>query len=799
MLHARVTQVKQFSPRRRRPRHAGRTSRGPLLAVFGVFGMILLAQFAFKRDSPAIRSDQTLLTSRKTDGAAILRQLADRYAELSHYEDRTRMRIRHPAGNQWLEEGADLHVRFSRPNQLRLEVQLRDGELLMASNGSFFTTRIIDPATGDFDNQFLRRAAPDELSVAAIYAAAEYADPSHPGELFSALMSLPAPLPISQLAPLLDQQSIDTLIASAQSVERLESQAIAGNRCACVRVAIESGDFVFWIDEKSGLVRRLEFPTPTPGDKDDNAILVSDYTDIHVQKRFTNESFEIPTPADAKVVRNFVLPPSEFVAPVLGETVDRFAFTEVTSNSVRAWEPDGRLTVLVWFNHHPASRAVVEQIDQAYRNHAGTDVRFLAVCTEPSTSMSHAEVRGLVRNWNLQLPVARDLAAVGRDVFGVQQAPTLVIIDPREVVQLYEVGGSPDLNKKLGVVIERLEKGEDLAAEYIQHVQRRQQDYSAALVAAGSEVPADRFSLPRSTTTPQPRPPHWIQLEEAWRIPVRSGGGITLVREGILHTLLVQSDTDQVLELDSGGRTRRQHRLAVDTPAYHTIRNAMGRYGERMFIGLSAGDPRITLFDQNFDRRFDYPPIAESPVEDAQLADLEEDGELELYIAIGGPNSIVDRVNLDGRPQWTRDDVGDVLSFAISNDSSGRQYLLATTREGMIIPIAADGSLHEPLQVPARTIHHLFAIDDPNGTFCAWPTQWMARHWCWGWTKRCKRPGIFRLATGPALSIPWSRALHGITAALFTGCWPNRMEPSTSFRKTGIIATWSRPDCPWPV
>ena len=51
-----------------------------------------------------------------------------------------------------------------------------------------------------------------------------------------------------------------------------------------------------------------------------------------------------------------------------------------------------------------------------------------AICTEPTTSMSHDQVDRLMRNWSVQMPVARDLDAHGRDVFKIDKAPTLVIV-----------------------------------------------------------------------------------------------------------------------------------------------------------------------------------------------------------------------------------------------------------------------------------------------------------------------------------------------------------------------------------
>ena len=63
-------------------------------------------------------------------------------------------------------------------------------------------------------------------------------------------------------------------------------------------------------------------------------------------------------------------------------------------------------------------------------------VAIQAVCAEAS-SFTDEQIAALTQAWHVDLPIVRDLQALGRDLFQVPWAPTLVVLDGKNVVQIY--------------------------------------------------------------------------------------------------------------------------------------------------------------------------------------------------------------------------------------------------------------------------------------------------------------------------------------------------------------------------
>ena len=106
----------------------------------------------------------------------------------------------------------------------------------------------------------------------------------------------------------------------------------------------------------------------------------------------------------------------------------------------------------MWFNNTAPSYAAIQKLNarctKTLATRGSTDVQFLGICTEPSTVMSHAQVERLAEQWGIPFSVVRDIEAHGRDIFGISQAPTMVLIDDDDIVQLVEVGGNSELDQQ---------------------------------------------------------------------------------------------------------------------------------------------------------------------------------------------------------------------------------------------------------------------------------------------------------------------------------------------------------------
>ena len=140
--------------------------------------------------------------------------------------------------------------------------------------------------------------------------------------------------------------------------------------------------------------------------------------------------------------------------------------------------------MLVWFNNHPASQNSLEQLAQVQTDLTKEpSVTFHAICTEPQT-LRPADVQDLTRRWNVSLPVVRDLQAFGRDAFRVPWAPTLVVLDPQGVVQLFEVGANSTQRQTLPTVLQQLLRGENVAAKFLDQAAQERLAYQRSLAEA---------------------------------------------------------------------------------------------------------------------------------------------------------------------------------------------------------------------------------------------------------------------------------------------------------------------------
>ena len=95
-------------------------------------------------------------------------------------------------------------------------------------------------------------------------------------------------------------------------------------------------------------------------------------------------------------------------------------------------------------------------------------VRILGLWAE-GNNMSHKKLVHLLNERNIDVPIVRPIHAVGKSVFAIPVARTLIVLDPRSCLQIFEVGMNPVLTRQLPIVIDRLVDGSHLATEILQN------------------------------------------------------------------------------------------------------------------------------------------------------------------------------------------------------------------------------------------------------------------------------------------------------------------------------------------
>jgi hypothetical protein len=403
----------------------------------------------------------------------VLHRMVETYRNADSYRDRGLIRLQYRLDDQWMCDDGPFAVRFVRPNLLHL----RAYQLTLASDGQHLRAIVADQETGDLDGQVLMKSTPTTLKLDTLYE-----DPVVLNTIAGGMGGPPLTLEL-----LLGERPLDEVFLPTTTRQLLDNGEIGGQACYRVRAELPEGGLVFWIDQQSFALRRLEYPADSlarqlaQGMDCSEVTLTAEFRDARIGTQLYSREFAFDVPAGAKLVRRFVVPPQALSSNLLGRLPAEFFFVDLEGRQVTRQQLLGQVAVLVWFNDHPASQVALEQVEQLRQAYArAPQVTFHAVCTEP-TYVGNSDLNALASRWGTSVPIVRDLEAFGRDVFQVPWAPTLVILDKRGVVQAFEVGANPQLSEQVGTLLKQLLDGRDLVAEVLANHQQQQAAYASQL------------------------------------------------------------------------------------------------------------------------------------------------------------------------------------------------------------------------------------------------------------------------------------------------------------------------------
>ncbi len=421
----------------------------------------------------------------KSEGSAarLIEQCAAAYRRLTSYQDAGRVVLSYKLDGQATRDVAPLSVAYEHPNRLALKAY----QTTACTLDNRFQMRLGGEAQSGLTQQVVSRSVPDKLDLNWIFEDVIARD-----HVSAGLAGAPP-----QLELLLSDRPFGALIDTNATLS-MDGQGTENNRLYnIVKIDRSGAVYRLWMDVESNLLRRIELPLAAlpPAMKSDTRI-----SDIHLSIEFdkatTNQpivwrDWKIESRALDMHVRYFVAPPQIEIDKRLGKAIPAFRLASIDSEpelETSQAAGSGQVQLLVWVADHPACKSLLNQIEKSL-SQLPEAIRSQVACTaiwaEP-TPASGTTFTNMRSKWSIAMPMALDAQAIGRDLFSISEAPSVVILDRKHRLQFFQERANPLLPQALPELLSRLVDGENLAETMQARAITEQRRYTAQLWQARS-------------------------------------------------------------------------------------------------------------------------------------------------------------------------------------------------------------------------------------------------------------------------------------------------------------------------
>lgn len=636
-----------------------------------------------------------------------LDQMAETYRDAKTYADSGTVRLKYVQGERPVDESVDFAVTLERPNKVRLNLY----QALVVSDGDKFTAAI-----SDLEGEVLQVDAPEKLTLDEIY--------KH--ELLNGALTNNLAGAAPQLDFLLNDKAISLLVKQGSSPPRMVSPGeIEGDACDRVVIPRADGELILWIDQHSHVLRRIEYPVKelaqsmSAGGAVSDVSLVADFSGARVNEPIDALAFQFEAPASAKIVKSFVqrveVPRPEPPSPLLGKQSPDFVFYTLDGRRVTKESLQGKIAVIdFWFTTCAPCGATMPLVQKVFEEYAKDDrMQFYAVSISDPEGGNMA-MQQTLRDWQVKLPILRDVDRFYETAFKIPGAPALFVIGPDGRVQDNHIGINSALAEDLSQTIQQLLAGKDTYGAAKERYDRMLAEYQQAQTESSGSSDLTQ-QIPDAEIAPRSEP-KTFKLTKLWNTSaVKEPGNVLITRDGDATKTYVLDGFHQAVELDAKGEVANRHVLDVPEGAViRYLRTATDKDGKRYFAGSASAQQQAHLFDADWKLKLSYPSLEGGKSEgltDVQLSDLNGDGQPELNVAFWGAGGI-HNVALDGTRAWHNQALDLVYRLAATEpDAEGKRSLIATNRQGTLVTLAPDGKESEHHSVGARYVHSVFTAD----------------------------------------------------------------------------------------
>jgi thiol-disulfide isomerase/thioredoxin len=660
---------------------------------------------------------------------AVLEKMVAAYHKASTYQDLGRVQM----SAQYAAEQADERQRpFSvvlvRPNKL----QVKAYDALVVADGKQFRATI-----DDLPGQVLTKDDPAALTLPLLDS-----DPV----LSQSLRAGPTGLPI-QLALLLDKDPLKWLCKGDEAIEMGEPGEIGGRDCYRVKIARADGTMVLWIDQETFALLRMLPPLDFVREELEkqgqlqSLSLVVEFTGAKLDAPVDPGLFAFDLPKDAEAVKYFLPSP----ARLLGKKSPPLKFLDLSGKPVTSQSLAGKIVVLCfWHSSYPPSQKTLPLLEQIYQKYKGNDrVAFLAVSfDDPKTD--NKSLQEVLDQWKVHMPVVREPAGsksgppsdpLRYKNCRLVPAPPIFVLGADGVVQYFTIQyaddrGQPSFVKELPERLDQLLAGKDVYPLELQRFDEEQNRYQEALAAAMQGKPpaggrVKEIAIPQAKIAPRSDPKH-LKLTPLWKcVELKKPGNILVVPHfGGAPRLEIIDSWDSIAEVGLNGKLLAAHKLDIQKgELICSLRTAVGGNGKRLFAGSAIGQQRLHLFDENWNLLASYPADAlENPhsgIMDVQLADLEGDGKLQLYVSYLGVVGL-QKASLDGK-RLSSNRLLNNVHMAIGPAKKGRRNLVCSNIHGSLVTVDSNLNVLDEVFLSGRNLQWIAATEasgDEQVRFC---------------------------------------------------------------------------------
>ena len=649
---------------------------------------------------PALLVDGKAKTAPEEDPKALVRRVIERYRNTPRYRDEGKIQVSYRVNREFVSNDWPCAVSFERPGKMRIQAYQAE----LSSNSDVadhgFQAVIRDPESKNLDGQSVKRAPPKEMKLDTLSE-----DPILLAQLASRLNRTPP-----QIELLLAEKAFESLFNTERPWVEDAKESFEDRECRRIVIATPEGTYRLWVDEKDELIRQIDLPATLllPDLAADNqvselAVSVKLFQAGMPATPFSAETFELKRPENAKVVQYFVLPPPQLVSPNLGKKLSGYRFRNLKGESEGGFQESdqsGRPIAMFWFSTHPACESAVKEFvafaNDYLANHR--DVALLAVCTDPSATTS-SSIMKFVGQTPEGLTLVRDLEAFGESLFKIDAVPSLLVLGKQGEVQFHSPLQESGFGLRTGVILDRILRGEDVAAELISKQEEMKKEYQDAIARGGmrdkpeNERPAYPSAAPLTTRRQQRV---WVneQLEGPGNLAVVSSPGDTF------RVIAVCSNGQGLAVLDSAGAVVSKHDLKLpDGTSIESIR-VWGSQAEILVAAFTQGGDRVFVFDHEFKLVLSYPDEGQSDrssIRDVSWFPTSDSSGPSLAIGFDGAAGI-HLVDLHGKMKWRNRSVDPLDGLAVDIDEAGDARLIAVGK-GAFTPINRFGNPEPEIRV----------------------------------------------------------------------------------------------------